>query len=81
MLPAPGGEEILGCGVIEEMTCAAMLAVAPLGAKAADLTVWKKGSTQIKGDHCRFERETGEQVGFEQPPQSDIEVKALAAVV
>jgi ABC-type glycerol-3-phosphate transport system substrate-binding protein len=63
------------------------LATVPLGAQAADLVVWwDRGFYEQEDDAVAeiiavFEQKTGKQVDLEQPSQSDIEAKALAAVV
>ena len=65
---------------------AAMLAMAPLRAQAADLVVWwEKGYNPEEDKAVReivaaFEQDTGKQVELDQPSQNDIEAKALAAI-
>jgi ABC-type glycerol-3-phosphate transport system substrate-binding protein len=69
------------------VSLAVMLMMAPLGTRAADLVVWwEKGSSAQEDEAVReiiaaFEQDSGKQVELEQPSQSDIEAKALAAVV
>jgi hypothetical protein len=65
---------------------AAMCAVAPIGAGAAYLMVGREKGQAGGGRSSReiiaaFERETGKPVDLEQRSQSNIEAKALAAVV
>jgi ABC-type glycerol-3-phosphate transport system substrate-binding protein len=65
---------------------AAMLAMAPLGAKAADLVVWwEKGYYDQENEPVReiiaaFEQETGKQVELDLPSYDDSQVKVQAAV-
>lgn len=65
---------------------AAALAMAPLGAQAADLVVWwEKGyypeeDVAVAEIIAAFEHETGKRVELEQPSQDDMETKILAAV-
>jgi multiple sugar transport system substrate-binding protein len=64
----------------------ATLAMAPLGANAADLVVWWEEGFNPEEDAAvreiigAFEQETGKQVELAQPSQSDIEAKVLDAV-
>jgi hypothetical protein len=89
MLPGPGGEEILGCGAIEEMTGAAELRFSRrcslLRRSAQRRPTSRCGGRKVQPGVreiiAAVERETGKQVDLEQPPQSDIKAKALAAVV
>ena len=65
---------------------AAMLVMAPLSARAADLVVWWEKGYNPEEDAAvaeiiaAFEQQTGMQVDLEQPSQDDIEAKVLAAV-
>ena len=69
-----------------EAAVLAALAMAPLGAKAADLVVWwEKGYYQQEDEAvaeaiAAFEHQTGKRVELEQPSQDDMEAKVLAAV-
>jgi multiple sugar transport system substrate-binding protein len=64
----------------------AMLALAPLGAKAADLVVWwEKGfnpeeDAAVREVIAAFEQKTGKQVELVQPSLDDHEAKILAAI-
>jgi multiple sugar transport system substrate-binding protein len=66
---------------------AAALAMAPLGAQAADLVVWWEKGFYLQEDAAvaeivaAFEQETGKQVELVQPEQNEIFDKAQAAIV
>jgi multiple sugar transport system substrate-binding protein len=65
---------------------AVAIAMAPFGARAADLVVWWQKGFYPQEDEAvaeiiaAFEQTTGKQVELEQPAQNDIEAKAQAAV-
>ena len=65
---------------------AAVVFLAPVGARAADLVVWwEKGfnpeeDAAVREIIAAFEQETGKQVELDQPSQNDIETKAEAGV-
>jgi multiple sugar transport system substrate-binding protein len=64
----------------------AMLAIAPLGAQAADLVVWwEKGWNPQEDEAVKeiigaFEQETGKQVELDQPAPNDLGAKAQTAI-
>ena len=70
----------------QAIVLAAALAMAPLGARAADLVVWWEKGFYAQEDEAvaeivaAFEQETGKQVELVQPEQVEIFDKAQAAL-